>query len=94
MSTTDETDRLTRKQLAWELVEVFDDLSIERINEMLAKNVPMETLEFFSTYARNFAEEHSVEGAPRQLMPNLLLLGYLLRILEEQLINEVEAFDS
>ena len=94
MSTTDETDRLTRKQLAWELVEVFDDLSIERINEMLAKNVPMETLEFFSTYARNFSEEHSVEGAPRQLMPNLLLLGYLLRILEEQLINEVETFDS
>ena len=94
MSTTDETDRLTRKQLAWELVEVFDDLSIERINEMLAKNVPMETLEFFSTYARNFSEEHSVEGMPRQLMPNLLLLGYLLRILEEQLINEVEAFDS
>ncbi len=94
MSTSDATDRLTRKELAWELVEVFDDLSIERINEMLAKNVPMETLEFFSTYARNFSDEHSVEGEPRQLMPNLLLLGYLLRILEEQLINDVETFDA
>ena len=94
MSTSDATDRLTRKELAWELVEVFDGLSIERINEMLAKNVPMETLEFFSTYARNFSEKHSVEGKPRELMPNLLLLGYLLRILEEQLINEVETFDA
>ena len=51
MSLTDGGAPLTRTQLAWELVEIFDDLSVERINEMLAKNVPLDTLEFFAAYA-------------------------------------------
>ena len=37
----------TRSELAWELVELFDELGIDQLNEMVAKNVPFETLEFF-----------------------------------------------
>jgi hypothetical protein len=37
---------MTRSELAWELADLFSDLPIEDINEMLAKNVPLESLEF------------------------------------------------
>ena len=86
----DTSDRLTREELAWELVEVFSELKIEQINEVLAKNVPLETLEFFGAYAGDFADANSVEDATRKQLPNLLLLGYLLRVLEERLLGEGE----
>ena len=47
MSFTD--NPLTREELAWQLVELFDELRIEQLNEMFAKNVPMEMLEFFAS---------------------------------------------
>ncbi len=56
MNSSDTGPRLTRQELAWELVEVFDELSVERVNELLAKNVPLETLEFFTNYAKDFGE--------------------------------------
>ncbi len=88
------SEKLTREELAWELVELFDELSIEQINEVLAKNVPMESLEFFAAYAERFANTHELEGRARKQTPNLLLLGYLLRLLEERLISEPETYDA
>ena len=80
--------RLTREELAWELVEVFEELPTERINELLAKNVPFETLRFLSVYADDFGAANSIEGVARKRLPNLLVLGYLLRVLEERLIDD------
>ena len=43
-------ETMTFEEMAWEFAEVFDELDIEQINEMLAKNIPLETLDFFSKY--------------------------------------------
>ncbi|MBW2236189.1 MAG: hypothetical protein JRG85_12440, partial [Deltaproteobacteria bacterium] len=58
------------------------------INKVLAQNVPLETLEFFNSYGESFAKAENVEGATRQRLPNLLILGYLLRVLEERLLED------
>jgi hypothetical protein len=86
-------DNLGRSELAWELVELFGELPTEQINEVLAKNVPLETLEFFSSYAEDFAASEKIRGTSMKRLPNLMLLGYLLRVLEDRLI-EGESFDS
>ena len=78
----------THHQLAWGLVEVFDELTVERVNEMLAKNVPMETLEFFAAYAEQFAAEQELDPGAARRVPNLLLLGYLLRVVEERVLGD------
>jgi len=39
---------MTFEEMAWEFAEVFDELDIAQINEMLAKNIPLETLDFFA----------------------------------------------
>jgi len=53
--------------------------------------VPLETLDFFRKYADDFGRAARVEGDALARLPNLLLLGYLLRVLEERLIdNETE----
>ncbi len=86
-------DELKRSELAWELVELFGELPTDQINEVLAKNVPLETLEFFSSYAEDFGAAEKIRGNTLKRLPNLLLLGYLLRVLEDRLI-EGESFDS
>lgn len=78
---------MTHSDLAWEFADLFGELQTDQINEVLAKNVPMETLEFFNSYAESFGESTSVDGAARKQLPNLMLLGYLLRVLEERLIE-------
>jgi hypothetical protein len=78
---------MTHTELAWEFAEVFGELAPDQINLMLAKNVPVETLQFFSDYARSFAEREAVGDTMQKRLPNLLLLGYLLRVLEERLID-------
>ena len=70
------------------LAEIFDELPVERINEMLAKNVPYETLEFIRAYSEDFADATGVETPARAQLPNLLLLGYLLRVVEERVLGE------
>jgi hypothetical protein len=80
-------DNLGRSELAWELVELFGELPTEQINEVLAKNVPLETLEFFASYAEDFGTSECIEGSAKKRLPNLLLLGYLLRLLEDRLID-------
>ena len=87
-------DRLTRNELAWELAEIFDELDVDKLNEMIAINVPLETLEFFSTYTSEFAEDDVLAPNTRNRLPNLMLLGYLLRLLEERLPVEPEPFDA
>ncbi len=81
---------MTFEEMAWEFVEVFDELEVEQINEMLAKNVPLQTLEFFGRYGRDFGESAGVTGRTLESLPNLMLIGYLLRVLEERLITNDE----
>jgi len=47
---------MTPEDIALEFAEIFDELPSEQINEMLAKNIPFETIEFFSRYADAFAD--------------------------------------
>lgn len=96
MALFEASDELTREELAWELVEIFDDLDVSQINEVLTKNVPLETLKFFTSYAHEFAESHSIEGDAQKRLPNLLLLGYLLRVVEVRLVGDLdgESLDS
>lgn len=73
--------------LAWEFADLFGELPTEQINEMLANNVPLETLEFFHSYADSFGRSEGLEENTRQRLPNLLVFGYLLRVLEDRLID-------
>lgn len=94
MSVFDSGNRLTREEIAWELVEVIDELPTERINELLARNIPFETLQFLSIYADDFGAANRIEGVARKRLPNLLVLGYLLRVLEERLFDEEDEADE
>ena len=94
MGSFDPGASLTHEELAWELVEVFDELSVENINELLIKNVPLETLEFIAEYANEFGEANDIAEAGRKRLPNLLLLGYLLRVVEERLLGDDGSEDA
>ena len=78
---------MNTSELAWELADLFGELETDQINEMLAKNVPVEALEFFSSYADSFAKRAGTDQATSGQLPNLMLLGYLLRVLEERLLE-------
>lgn len=79
---------MTGRELAVEFTDLWDDLDSNEINTMLARNVNYDLLEFFSSYADEFAEslpkEMDSEELRRQL-PNLLIIGYIIRVLEERL---------
>lgn len=94
MSSEIPSDRLTRQELAWELVEIFDELRVDQMNELVALNVPIDTLEFFLSYANSFCGDDEIDSGARRRLPNLMLLGYLLRLLEERLGVEPEPFDA
>jgi len=79
---------MTFEEMAWDFVEVFDDLEVDQINEVLIKNVPFERLEFFNEYANEFGEAAEIGDAARKRLANLMLIGYLLRVLEERLAPE------
>jgi hypothetical protein len=79
---------MTPDELAYEFAEIFDDLPADQINEMLAKNIPFETIEFFAQYAEGFADGAGIKGETRGRLPNLLLFGYLIRVLEERLLDD------
>ena len=76
---------MTFDEMAREFAEVFDELDTTQVNEMLALNVPFDTLEFFSRYVDDFAEGIPMTQDLRERLPNLLVVGYLLRTLEERL---------
>lgn len=88
MGSSHGSDEMTREQLAWEFVELFDELSVDHVNEMLAKNVPMDTLRFISAYSEDFADVHELGERSRKALPNLMVFGYLLKVLEERLIED------
>jgi hypothetical protein len=79
---------MTSRELAEEFTEIWDELGTGDINEMLAKNVGFDLLEFFVAYARQFALDESGNeleaGELRGRLPNLLVIGYLIRLLEER----------
>jgi hypothetical protein len=79
---------MNHSELAWEFADLFGELSTEHINQILAMNVPFETLEFFNSYAESFAKSESLQGEACKRLPNLMLLGYLLRVLEERLLED------
>lgn len=75
-------------ELAIEFTNIWEDLDTGQINTMLANNVSMELLEFFSNYAQEFADDCLPAGENREelnrRLPNLLIIGYLIRLLEER----------
>lgn len=79
---------MTHDEIASEFAEIFDDLPADQVNEMLVKNIPFETIEFFSQYAEAFADGAGIKGESRGRLPNLLLFGYLIRVLEDRLLPE------
>ena len=82
---------MTFEEMAWEFAEVFDELDVQQINEMLARNVPLQTLEFFAEYAEAFGTSAEIPAEARPRLPNLMLIGYLLRVLEERLCEDGES---
>ena len=79
---------MTHTELAWEFASLFSELPVERINELVAKNVPLEILEFFESYAESFGRKEGVDVAKLQSLPNLMLVGYIIRVLEERLMDQ------
>ncbi len=77
---------MTFEEMAWEFVEVFNELDVAQTNELLAKNVPIETLEFFSKFAEDYGEILDTTPETTDQLPNLLIIGYLLRVLEQRLL--------
>ena len=56
--------------------------------ELLRVREAEQALEFFSTYANEFADKQQIGEGTRQRLPNLMLLGYLLRVVEERVLGE------
>ena len=80
---------MTGREIANEFAEMFDDFDVADINTMLAKNVSLDMLEFFASYAERFANDCAAKGLElddvRGRLPNLLIVGYIIRVLEERL---------
>ncbi len=79
---------MTSRELAIEFTDIWKDLDTKQINTMLAQNVSLELLEFFAAYAQEFADEWLDENEKAdelsRRLPNLLIIGYLIRLLEER----------
>ena len=85
---------MNHSELAWEFADLFGELESDQINEVLARNVPVETLEFFRTYGEDFGRAAGIADEEVKRLPNLLLIGYLLRVLEERLIDDEPPADA
>ena len=82
---------MTGRELAIEFTDLWADMKPADINTMLARNVSYDLLEFFSGYADEFVDSMSKDVDEEQLrhqLPNLLIIGYIIRILEERLSAE------
>lgn len=78
---------MTTQEIAWEFAGIFEELEPEQINRMLAQNVHMDTLEFFTEYSEQFAGAETLDEKTAKRLPNLMLVGYLIRVLEERLLE-------
>ena len=76
---------MTFEELSWEFSEIFDELDTEQMNQVIAANVDLEVLEFFLEYCSTFARGTVMANSVREQLPNLMLIGYLLRTLEEKI---------
>ena len=79
---------MTGRDLAIEFTDLWADLKPSEINQLLARNVSYDLLEFFSAYAEDFADELPTGvtvGELRRQLPNLLIIRYIIRVLEERL---------
>jgi len=79
---------MTGLELAQEFTDLWNDMNAKEINTMLARNVNFDLLEFFSAYADDFVEALPPEMEAELLkekVPNLLIIGYIIRVLEERL---------
>ena len=79
---------MTGRELAVEFTDLWQDMKPAEINTMLANNVSYDLLEFFSTYADDFVDLLPKDMDPGELkhqLPNLLIIGYIIRVLEERL---------
>ena len=82
---------MTGRELAIEFTDLWADMNAADINTMLARNVSYDLPEFFSGYADDFVDTLAKdvdEEQLRQKLPNLLIIGYIIRILEERLAAE------
>ena len=82
---------MTGREIAIEFTELWDSFDVDEINTMLAKNVSVELLEFFASYAEQalgdlLPEDESGDELARRL-PNLMIIGYIIRVLEERLVE-------
>ena len=57
-----ERQPLTARDLAIEFTDLWCTLETEQINTMLARNVSLELLEFFSSYANDFVDDCLGDG--------------------------------
>ena len=78
------------REIAIEFTDLWKDLDVSEINTMLANNISMDMLEFFAAYAEEFVDDYLSGDEPhadqlRQRIPNLLIIGYLIRLLEERI---------
>ncbi len=75
-------------ELAIEFTDIWKDLDTKQINKMLAQNVSLDLLQFFAAYAQEFSDEWLDENEKAdelsRRLPNLLIIGYLIRLLEER----------
>ena len=76
------------EQICWELAGLFNGLSESDVEEVIAKNVPPEMIRFVSRYGRDFSEVHELNEVTESQLPNLVLMGYLIRLLEERLVRD------
>ena len=83
------------REIAVEFTDLWKDLEVSEINTMLAQNVSMDMLEFFSAYGQEFIDDllptdEDADAIPaetlRARVPNLLIIGYIIRLLEERLV--------
>ncbi len=79
---------MTSRELAIEFTDIWKDLDTKQINKMLAQNVSLDLLQFFAAYAQEFSDEWLDENEKAdelsRRLPNLLIIGYLIRLLEER----------
>lgn len=91
---SEEENPLTRDELARELVELLDDLASHEMRELVDNNVPPGALDFFTRYAGDFSRGLAIERELADRLPNLMVLGYLLRLLEDRLIDDPDFVEA
>jgi hypothetical protein len=79
------------QEIAAEFVDLWETLTTEQTNLMLAKNVPYDLLKFFNNYSEHFLSLSIRADIPAETLSEvekslaqLLIIGYIIRVLEER----------